>query len=369
MMALPEAGGAISACAATPCEALVIGAGPVGLWQVFQLGLQGISAHVVDALPEAGGQCVELYADKPIYDIPGVPVCSGRELVALLLRQIAPFAPTLHLGQLVSTLTVRGDGQFDVATSQGQRFITRSVFIAGGVGAFQPRLLKAEGIERFTGHQLFYRLPDAATLAGRQVLVLGGEDAAVQAALQLADALPGQAPADRPARITLMHRRATLTADSDSLARLQAHIAQGTVQFEVGQVLGTEASDGGPLTALQVIGDDSTPRRLPVDMVLAFLGVSPKLGPIADWGLALARRQLAVDAAHFETSTPGIFAVGDVVSYPGKKKLILCGFHEATLAAFAATARLRPDAPTLLQYTTTSPALHQRLGVATPARS
>lgn len=366
---MPAPAGHVGAHEALACDALVIGAGPVGLWQVFQLGLQGITAHVVDALPEAGGQCTELYADKPLYDIPGVPVCSGRELVALLLRQIAPFASTFHLGQLVSELAVREDGGFDVATSQGRRFTARSVFIAAGVGAFQPRALKAEGIERFTGTQLLYRLPEATTLAGRQVLVLGGEDAAVQAALQLADALAEQAPAERPARITLMHRRATLTADAHALARLQAHIAQGAVQFEVGQVLGTEATAGGPLTALQVIGDDSTPRRLAVDVVLAFLGVSPKLGPIADWGLALARRQLVVDTAHFETSTPGIFAVGDVVSYPGKKKLILCGFHEATLAAFAAAARLRPEAPVLLQYTTTSPVLHQRLGVATPVRS
>jgi len=365
MLAHPEAGGAMKASDVLVCDALVIGAGPVGLWQVFQLGLQGIAAQVVDALPEPGGQCIELYADKPIYDIPGVPVCSGRELVALLMRQITPFSATFHLGQVVSALSAREDGAFDVATSHGRQFIARSVFIAGGVGAFQPRALKAEGIERFTGTQLFYRLPDPAALAGRRVLVLGGDDAAVQAALQLADA----APAERPGRITLMHRRGTLAAEAVALARLQAHTTQGTVQFEVGQVLGTEASDGGPLTAVQMIGDDSTPRRLSVDVVLAFLGVSPKLGPITEWGLAMAKRQLTVDTAHFETSTPGIFAVGDVVTYPGKKKLILCGFHEATLAAFAAAARLRPEAPTLLQYTTTSPVLHQRLGVATPARS
>ncbi len=374
MMAHPEAGGAMlaggtSALAATACDALVIGAGPVGLWQVFQLGLQGINAQVIDALPEPGGQCVELYADKPIYDIPGVPVCSGRELVALLLRQIAPFAPTFHLGQLVWALSARQDGAFDVSTDQGRRFTARSVFIAGGVGAFQPRAMRADGIDRFTGTQLLYRVPDAATLAGCRVLVLGGDDAAVQATLQLADALPGQATADRPGCITLMHRRATLTADSGALARLQAHMAHGTVQFETGQVLGVEAAEGGLLTAVQVIGEHGAARRLPVDRVLAFLGVSPKLGPIADWGLAMARRQLTVDTVHFETSTPGIFAVGDVVTYPGKKKLILCGFHEATLAAFAAAARLRPDAPILLQYTTTSAVLHQRLGVVTPVRS
>jgi thioredoxin reductase (NADPH) len=359
------------ATSAIECDALVIGAGPVGLFQVFQLGLQGISAEVVDALPVAGGQCIELYADKPIYDIPAVQVCTGRELVDRLLRQIAPFAPRFHLGQEVSVLAPRDDGRFDLRTGAGQGFVARSVFIAGGVGAFQPRQLKVDGIERHVGRQLFYRRPEPALLAGRQVLVVGGEDAAVDAVLQMADAIDQPGQNMRPAGITLLHRRTALTAEADALARLQTHIASGRVRFEVGQVLGIEQTDVDPplLTAAQVIGDDSTLRRLTTDVIVACLGVSPKLGPIAQWGLALERRQLVVDAAHFETSTPGIFAVGDVVTYPGKKKLILCGFHEATLAAFAAAARLRPDQPVLLQYTTTSPRLHQLLGVATPAKA
>ena len=358
----------------TECDALVIGAGPVGLFQVFQLGLQDIRAQVVDALPVAGGQCIELYADKPIYDIPALQVCTGRELVDRLLLQIAPFAPQFHLGQEVSALAPRDDSRFDVATSTGACFIARTVFIAGGVGAFQARALKADGIERHIGTQLFYRVPEPALLAGQRVLVVGGEDAAVAAVLRLADGVDASAPVtQRPASITLLHRRRTLTADATSLARLQALCEAGVVRFEVGQVLGIEpaasaGADIGRLAAVQVIGEDSSSRPLPVDVVLAFLGVSPKLGPIAHWGLALERRQLVVDAAHFETSTPGIYAVGDVVTYPGKKKLILCGFHEATLAAFAAAARLRPDQPVLLHYTTTSPKLHQLLGVATPQR-
>ena len=357
------------------CDALVIGAGPVGLFQVFQLGLQDIRAQVVDALPVAGGQCIELYADKPIYDIPALQVCTGHELVDRLLQQITPFAPQFHLGQEVSALAPRDDGRFAVATNTGTRFIARTVFIAGGVGAFQARALKVDGVARHLGTQLFYRLPEPAVLAGRQVLVVGGEDAAVAAVLRLVDGVdPTDHATQRPARITLLHRRRTLTADAASLARLQALCDAGVVKFEVGQILGLEhlASAPGqdsPLAAVHVIGDDSNTRRLPVDVVVAFLGVSPKLGPIASWGLALERRQLVVDAAHFETSTPGIYAVGDVVTYPGKKKLILCGFHEATLAAFAAAARLRPDQPVLLQYTTTSPKLHQLLGVATPQRA
>lgn len=355
--------------AAIECDALVIGAGPVGLFQVFQLGLHDIRTHVVDALPEPGGQCIELYADKPIYDIPAVQVCTGRELVQRLLRQIEPFAPQFHLGQEVASLAPRDDGRFDLQTSAGRRFIARSVFIAAGVGAFQARALKVDGAEPHTGRQLLYRAPDTTASAGRHVLVVGGEDAAVQAVLQLAEGA-GDAALQRPASITLLHRRRQLTADPQALQRLQALIDAGTVQFEVGQVLALEAGADDPqrLVAASVVGEDGSTRRQPADLVLAFLGVSPKLGPVAQWGLALERRQLVVDAAHFETSVPGIHAVGDVVSYPGKKKLILCGFHEATLAAFAAAARLRPDQPVLLQYTTTSPRLHQLLGVATPGR-
>ena len=351
------------------CDALVIGAGPVGLFQVFQLGLQDIRAEVVDALPAPGGQCVELYGDKPIYDIPALQVCTGRELTERLLQQIDPFKSRFHLSQEVTSLAPRDDGRFDLATSSGQRFIARCVFIAGGVGAFQARQLKVDGVESLPASQLLYRLPDPGTLAGRQVLVVGGEDAAVQAALQLVDQLEGPATG-RPTSVTLLHRRATLSAETEPLAQLQAHIAAGRLRFEVGQitvlVLGDNAA--APLQAVQVIGEDDQTRRLATDQLLVCLGISPKLGPIATWGLALQRRQLVVDTAHFETSTPGIYAVGDLVTYPGKRKLILCGFHEATLAAFAAAQRLRPDTPVLLQYTTTSPRLHQLLGVATPPR-
>ncbi|MBC7726144.1 MAG: NAD(P)/FAD-dependent oxidoreductase [Microbacteriaceae bacterium] len=355
------------------CAALVIGAGPVGLFQVFQLGLQDIRVHMVDALPEAGGQCIELYADKPIYDIPAVQVCTGRELVQRLMQQVAPFAPQFHLGQEVTALAARDDGRFDLQTSAGTRFVAGTVFIAAGVGAFQARALKVEGAERHAGRHLLYRVPGAEVSADRHVLVVGGEEAAVQAVLQLAAGLAepaGDRASPRPASITLLHRRRALTADPGLLQRLQSLVDNGTVRFEVGQVLGLESDTDDPqrLVAATVVGEDGSSRRWPADLVLAFLGVSPKLGPVAQWGLALERRQLVVDAAHFETSVPGIYAVGDVVTYPGKKKLILCGFHEATLAAFAAAARLRPEQPVLLQYTTTSPRLHQLLGVATPGR-
>ena len=351
------------------CDAVVIGAGPVGLFQVFQLGLQGISAQVVDALPVAGGQCIALYADKPIYDIPALQVCTGRELVERLLQQIAPFAPGMHLGQEVSLLQPRDDGRFDVATSSGQTFVARTVFIAAGVGAFVPRRLQAPGADQLVAEALFYRLPALQALAGRQVLVVGGEHDAVQAAITLAEARRSLPLAQQPAGITLLHRRATLTAEPAQLAQLQAHLDAGRLCFLAGQIVGIDlhAEQPGRLTGVQLVGVDGQTQALAADALLVQLGISPKLGPIADWGLAMARRQLQVDPAHFETSIPGIYAVGDVVSYAGKKKLILCGFHEATLAAFAALARLRPDEPALLQYTTTSARLHQRLGVAKPA--
>ena len=362
-------------------DALVIGAGPVGLWQVFQLGLQGIAAQVVDALPQPGGQCIELYPDKPIYDIPGLPVCTGRELTDRLLAQVRPFAPALHLGQWVASLQLQPDGRFAVAGSGGTQWLARCVFIAAGVGAFLPRALQVEGAERHQGRQLIYNsLPD--DVAVRQVLVVGGDAAAVQTAVDLAS-LPA---AQRPARLTLLHRRATLSAEPGLLQRWQDLLAQGAAHFEVGQITALHecspsdtaspvssvvpAGSVGPLgpvgalVAVDIIGSAGTACRQPVDSLVVCLGVSPKLGPLAHWGLALQRRQLVVDAVHFETSVPGIHAVGDVVSYPGKKKLILCGFHEATLATFAALPRLRPDAPTLLQYTTTSALLQQRLGVA-----
>ena len=345
-------------------DALVIGAGPVGLFQVFQLGLQGISAQIIDALPLPGGQCIELYADKPIYDIPALPVCTGRELVDRLLQQIRPFAPVFHLAQTVASLQVQADGRVLAGSSSGQQFLARSVFIAAGVGAFQARTLKVAQAERHAGRQLHYQRP-SHSLAGQQVLVLGGDDGALQAALDLA-ALD---LAQRPARISLLHRRATLNATPALLQRWQALLQQGAVHFEVGQILALDSAEANPnqLLAVQVMGDDGSTRRLPVDSLLAFLGLSPKLGPLAHWGLALQRRQLVVDPCGFETSVPGIHAVGDVVTYPGKKKLILCGFHEATLATFAALQRLRHDEPPLLQYTTTSALLQQRLGVAVAA--
>jgi thioredoxin reductase (NADPH) len=341
-------------------DAVVVGAGPVGLFQVFELGLLEIRAHVVDSLPCAGGQCIELYPDKPIYDIPALPRCTGRELTERLLEQIRPFAATFHFGQEVSAIEVLEDGRFDVETNKGTRLLARTVIVAGGVGSFQARTVKVEGLEEYLDTQLFYRVHDAAQFAGQDLVVLGGGDAALERALEFAQDGP-----QRARSVLLLHRRDVFTAAPDTVARLRERIAAGAIRFVAGQPVGIDEADGR-LTALRVTGSDGANATIALDRLLVCLGLSPKLGPIAQWGLGLERKQIVVDTEKFESSTPGIFAVGDINTYPGKKKLILCGFHEATLAAFAAAAYVYPDQRVQLQYTTTSTRLHKVLGVESP---
>lgn len=340
-------------------DALVIGAGPVGLFQVFELGLLEFRAHVVDALPVIGGQCAELYPDKPIYDIPALAATTGRELAERLRVQAAPFDPVYHLSQELTSLQRRSDDRFLACTSLGTRFLARAVIIAAGVGAFMPRRLPLEDIKPYEGRQVAYSMGDRAQYAGRHVVIVGGDDHAIEHALALAAARD-----NRPARVTLMHRRERLDVEATTLTNLKAATAAGALHFVVGQITGCEASDQR-LTHLAVTGADGRTSRLAVDDLRVLLGLSPKLGPVAEWGLAMDRKQLVVNAATFETDQPGIFAVGDVVTYPGKRKLIVSGFHEATLAAYGVSERLRGE-PTLLQYTTTSPRLHRLLGVSRP---
>ena len=337
--------------------AVIIGAGPVGLFQVFELGLLEISAHVIDSLPAVGGQCMELYPDKPIYDIPGVPVCTGQELTDNLLRQIAPFAPAFHLNQEVSMVQRREDRRFNVETSIGTRFIATTIFIAAGVGSFQPRTLKVEGIDAFAGTQLHYRVKDPSLFAGKDLVICGGGDSALDWALTLAD---------QAQSVVLLHRRDDFRAAPASVAKVKLLVDAGRLQVITGQVASVDTQDQR-LSAIRVAGVDGVTRRLPLDMLLVFYGLSPRLGPIADWGLDIERRQLKVqDTEKFETSVPGIFAVGDINTYPGKKKLILSGFHEAALAAFGAAPYIFPDKKIYMQYTTTSPRLHKILGVESP---
>jgi len=338
-------------------DAIVIGAGPVGLFQVFQLGLHGLRAHVIDARPHPGGQCAELYGDKPIYDIPAVQACTGNELVQRLLAQIQPFSPTLHLGQQVDTVRALPEGGFLVGTAQGTRLQARAVFIATGVGAFVPRALKLPGLEAHEGGQLRYRLDEGTSLAGQRVVVHGGDEPAVAQAIACATA----PEALRPAHTTLQHRRDVFDAPPDVLEQLQALRAAGRIEVAIG-VAGGIVEEQGRLTALELTSPEGTPLRLPLDLLLVRLGLVPRLGPITEWGLALERKQIVVNAATFATSVPGIHAVGDAITYPGKRKLILSGFHEATLAAFGAAEWLAGH-KLPLEYTTSSALLQQRLGV------
>jgi thioredoxin reductase (NADPH) len=343
-------------------DALVIGAGPVGLFQVFELGLLEIKAHVVDSLPYPGGQCVELYPDKPIYDIPAVPVCTGKELTDNLLKQIEPFGATFHFGEEVRAVEKQADGRFRVETSRGTAFLARCVFIAGGVGSFQPRTLKVEGIDKFLDTQLFYRVKDPAPFAGKNLVVVGGGDSALDWALNFAQEGPHQAES-----VILLHRRDGFRGAPASVSKMKTLCDELRMQLVVGQVSGFEEDAAGRLQRIKVTGPDGVTRTVPLDMLLVFFGLSPRLGPIAEWGLGIERRQVTVDTEKFETSVPGIFAVGDINTYPGKKKLILSGFHEAALAAFGAAPYVFPDRRVMLQYTTTSPKLHKVLGVESPA--
>lgn len=341
-------------------DAVVIGAGPAGLFQVFELGLLEIRAHVIDSLPAPGGQCIELYPDKPIYDIPGLPFCTGRELTDRLLQQIKPFGATFHLNQEVTVVQRQPDQRFLVQTGQGTRLLSKTIFIAGGVGSFQPRTLKVPGLEPFHDQQVFYRVRDPAAFAGQHLVVMGDDDTALGWALHFAQEGLHQARS-----VTLLHRRDAFRAAPATVERLRQMCETQAMTFIAGQITGLQQAEGR-LTHLLVTGSDDHTQAVPVDCLLPFLGLSPKLGPIGEWGLALERKQLVVDTEKFETNEPGIFAVGDVNTYPGKKKLILCGFHEATLAAFGACAYIFPGERLHLQYTTTSPRLHELLGVSPP---
>lgn len=334
-------------------DVVIIGAGPCGLFQIFELGLLDLKAHIIDALPMAGGQCAELYPDKPIYDIPGFPTVGAQELVDRLLKQAEPFKPTFHLGQQVQQVKKQDDGRFHIVTAAGTELLCRAVIIAGGVGAFQPVMLRLEGIERFHESQIFYRVKNPAQHAGKKVVVLGGGDSALDWALQMVE---------RGCQVTLIHRSPQFKAAPASVNKFQDHVNAGKARLMIGQVLGYGENDGR-LATLNVTTTDQQKQVIEVDDLLVFYGLSPKLGPIAEWGLNLNKNQIEVDTEKFQTSTPGIYAVGDINSYPGKKKLILSGFHEGALAAFAIKHQLFPNEKVHLQYTTTSPSVHKKLGV------
>jgi thioredoxin reductase (NADPH) len=334
-------------------DVVIIGAGPSGLFEVFELGLLDIHAHVVDSLRQVGGQCSELYPDKPIYDIPALPVCGAQELVDRLMQQIKPFKPEFHLAQTVTRLERTPDGRFLLETSNGTRFDAGAVVLASGLGAFEPRRLRAQGAESWEGRNIHYRVRDPDSLASKRLIILGGGDSALDWALALHD---------KAARITLVHRRPEYRAQPASVKRMKELAQGGNLEEFHGHVRSVFESDGR-FGGLEIVDPEGRNHHVEADAVFVFWGLSPNLGPIADWGLDLDKRQVRVDTEKFQTTIPGIFAIGDINTYPGKKKLILSGFHEAALAAFGVQQHIHPDQKVRLQYTTTSSLMHKRLGV------
>jgi thioredoxin reductase (NADPH) len=342
-----------SGAAAIQTDVLIIGAGPCGLFEVFELGLLGIGAHVVDSLAVPGGQCAELYPEKPIYDIPALPICGAQELVDRLLEQIKPFNAKLHLSQEVSELKKRDNGRFTVRTSAGTEFDAGAVVLAAGLGSFQPRRIGIDGAEAYEGSAVHYRVKESRTLDGQRLVIFGGGDSALDWTLELAP---------RARSLTLVHRRAEFRAAPASVAKMRELVSAGRMRL-LEALPHSFINEGAELRGVNVKGANGALHALEADRLLVFFGLHPKLGPIAEWGLELEKKALRVDTGKFQTSLPGVFAIGDINTYPGKKKLILSGFHEAALAAFGVQHYLFPAKKQFLQYTTTSPIMHQRLGV------
>lgn len=334
-------------------DVVIIGAGPVGLFAVFELGLLDLKCHLIDILDRPGGQCAELYPEKPIYDIPGLPEVSGQQLTDNLMKQIAPFSPQFHFSQMVTGLERKADGSFDVVTDEGTRFCARVVVIAAGGGSFQPKRPPIPGIEAYEGSSVFYSVRRIDAFRNEDIVIVGGGDSALDWTLNL----------EKVARsVTLVHRRAEFRAAPDSVNRMWALQEEGRVGFRMGQVTALDGSDG-QVTSVTVKTTDGE-ENLPATRILPFFGLTMKLGPVAGWGLNLDQNLIQVDTERFETSEPGIFAVGDINTYPGKLKLILSGFHEVALMSQAAKRIIHPDQKVVFQYTTSSSALQKKLKAA-----
>jgi thioredoxin reductase (NADPH) len=326
-------------------DVIIVGAGPVGLFAVFECGMVRLKCHVVDVLDDVGGQCTALYPEKPIYDIPGFPRVEAAELIVRLKAQAASFHPVYHLGQTVESLEPATGGFWRLTTSAGTVLQARAVIVAAGVGAFGPNRPPLEGIEAFEGRSVFYYVTQREKFRGKRVVIAGGGDTAVDWALSLAE-IAG--------RVSVIHRREKFRAAPESEAQLKRLVAAGKVDLVVPYQLQSLDGADGRLTAVNVATLDGVEKKIPADVLLPFFGLSMSLGPIADWGLALERNQVTVDPATAVTSKPGIFAVGDVVTYPGKLKLILTGFAEAAIAARSAYALVHPETPLHFEYSTTS---------------
>ena len=334
-------------------DAVIIGAGPCGLFAVFELGLLDIKCHVVDILDRPGGQCAELYPEKPIYDIPALPIVTGSELTDRLMEQIKPFHPEFHFNHMITGLKKLGDNLFETVTDGGLTFHSTVVVVAAGGGSFLPKKPPIPGIDGYENTSVFYSVKKMEAFRGKDVLIVGGGDSALDWTLNL------QPLANS---MTLLHRRDEFRAAPDSVKKMRELVAAGKMSLRTGQVTGLKG-EGGVLSAATVKGTDGTVSDIACNTMLPFFGLTMKLGPVADWGLNLHENLIPVDTEKFESSTPGIFAIGDINWYPGKLKLILSGFHEAALMAQQVFHYKNPGERLLFQYTTSSSSLQKKLGV------
>jgi thioredoxin reductase (NADPH) len=334
-------------------DALIIGAGPCGLFAVFELGLLDIKVHVVDILDKIGGQCAELYPEKPIYDIPGIPMVTGQGLTDALMEQIKPFSPTFHLNEMIEKVEKIGDPLFRVTTDGGKVFETKVVIISAGGGSFQPKRPPVPGIEAYEGTSVYYAVRKMETFRDKDILIVGGGDSALDWTLNLHPIAKS---------VTLLHRRDDFRAAPHSVEQMRALVRDGKMTLALGQVTALEG-DSGQLTGAVVKGNDNSTFTVTCNTMLPFFGLTMKLGPIASWGVQLENNLVPVETSAFETNVPGIFAIGDINTYPGKLKLILSGFHEGALMSQKAHRYIYPDKRLVFQYTTSSSSLQKKLGV------
>ena len=335
-------------------DVLIVGAGPCGLFAVFELGLLDIKAHLVDILDKIGGQCAELYPEKPIYDIPGIPEITGQGLTNSLMEQIKPFNPTFHLNEMVATIENIGDPLYRITTSGGKVFETKVVVIAAGGGSFQPKRPPIDGIAPYEDKSVFYAVRKMEAFRGKDLVIVGGGDSALDWTLNLQPIAK---------RVTLVHRRDDFRGAPDSVNKMRSLVASGAMDLRIGQVVDLEGGDG-QLTAISVKDKDGKLDRIACDAMLPFFGLTMKLGPVSDWKLEMEDDLIKVDVSTFETNRHGIFAIGDINTYPGKLKLILSGFHEAALMSHRAHHYVHPEKRLVFQYTTSSTSLQKKLGVA-----
>ena len=332
-------------------DALVIGAGPTGLFAVHQLGIIGLKSEVVDNLDKIGGQCIELYPDKPIYDIPAISECTGEELTKNLLKQIEPFKTNFHLNERVEELKKDGSN-WQVITSKKKVFITPNIIIAGGVGSFEPRKLSTKDAEKFEGKSVFYSIKDKNLFKNKKICIFGGGDSALDWAIELSNF----------SEVTLVHRRAEFRGASSSLETVKKLEKNGKIRILTPYQLNSIEGDKS-IKSVSLKKEDGKIEKLEIDYVLGFFGLIMKLGPIANWGLNLDKKTIKVNTETFQTNQEGIFAIGDICTYPGKLKLILSGFHEAALAARACYKLAKPNEKYRFEFTTTSKNIKGRLGI------